>query len=298
VDIETADGPTTASAPAKATTPSPASAAAVEKKSPGFHDHNEGLLPSSDGKVLTTPAVRKIAKENKINLSVVAGTGPKGRILKEDVLNFIEKGGNAPASTAPATAAASAPTPTAEATTPSTANDVRVPIRGIQRLMVKSMKAAADVPHLTYCEEIIVDNLIAARHQLRDLAKERGVKLSYMPFIIKAAALAIKKYPIINSTVNADCTEFVMHHDVNMGVAMDTPRGLVVPVIKKVNDKSIFDIAAELSSLQVSFQIHIVLSVMHAVLINALCLLQQSASSGTLTEAQLQGGTFTLSNIG
>lgn len=197
--------------------------------------------------MLTTPAVRKIAKENKIDLSTLAGTGPKGRVLKEDVLNYIQNGGK-PAAAAPAATSA----PAAHATTSSTEHDVRVPIRGIQRLMVKSMKAAADVPHLTYCEEIIVDNLIATRHQLRDLAKERGVKLSYMPFIIKAAALAIKKYPIINSTVNADCTEFIMHHDVNMGVAMDTPRGLVVPVIKKVNEKSIFDIAAELSSLQVS----------------------------------------------
>lgn len=224
-------------------------------------------------KVLTTPSVRKIAKENKLDLSQVRGTGPKGRILKEDVLRFL-KGESAPV----AAKAASPAAPSAPVSAPVTvtaAADTVIPIRGVQRLMVKSMNAANAVQHLTLGEEVCFDKLRSLRAQLKPLLhKQHGVKLSYLPLVIKATSLALSQYPQLNASVNAEVTQIVQHASHNIGVAMDTPRGLLVPVIKNVQDKSIAQIAKELNELQ------------------------EAATKGTITEAQLSGGTFSLSNIG
>jgi 2-oxoisovalerate dehydrogenase E2 component (dihydrolipoyl transacylase) len=154
------------------------------------------------------------------------------------------------------------------------AEDVRVPIRGVKRLMVKSMQAAQQVQHLTLMEEVNMDSLVRVRSELKVVAEKRGLKLSYLPFVIKAASLALTQFPMLNSTVNADVTEVVYHANHNIGVAMDTPNGLVVPVLRAVQNKSIFEISQELTALQ------------------------EKAVTGKLTEKDFQGGTFSLSNIG
>ena len=243
---------------AKAKTNIPAVAAATE--------HN-----TLSHKVLTTPSVRKIAKENNLDLSLVPGTGPKGRILKEDVLRFI-KGESKPAVASPPTTSSS-PTQVS-AVSNSAQQDTVIPIRGVQRLMVKSMTAANAVQHLTLCEEVTFDKLRVLRQQLKPRLDKKGVKLSYMPIIIKATSLALSQFPQLKAMVNSDVTEITHHANHNIGVAMDTPRGLIVPVIKSVQDKSIAQIAAELN------------------------VLQEAAGKNAITEAQLSGGTFSLSNIG
>ena len=149
-----------------------------------------------------------------------------------------------------------------------------MPIKGVQRLMVKSMTAALQVQHLTYSDEFIVDKLIKLRKILKADAEKRGVRISYMPFIIKATSLALDQFPILNATVNSDTTAMIYHRNHNIGVAMDSSKGLIVPVINGVQNKSIFEIAQELS------------------------ILQDCVSKGTVTESQMSGGTFTLSNIG
>jgi 2-oxoisovalerate dehydrogenase E2 component (dihydrolipoyl transacylase) len=271
VDIDTQDAGALAAAasqpaPAAAAAPTPAPApAAAPCPLAAAPAAAAPTVVNSDGKVLTTPAVRKIGRENNVDLTLVAGTGPKGRILKEDMLKFVQNMQN-PAPTPAATPA--------RAASPASAEDVKVPIRGIQRMMVKSMTAAGQVPHLTFCEEIIMDNLMQVRADLKAIAKSKNIKLSYMPLIIKATALALREFPLLNATVNSDCTEVTHHGAVNMGVAMDTPKGLVVPVIRSANVKSVFEIAEELMALQVA------------------------ASAGSLTEEQMSGGTFSLSNIG
>lgn len=123
-------------------------------------------------------------------------------------------------------------------------------------MMVKSMTAALDVPHMGYSEEVIMDSLIDLRKQLKEGLERKGgskVKLSYMPFILKATSLALLEYPILNSTVNKEVTEMTYHSNHNIGVAMDTPKGLIVPVIKEIQNMSIVDIANQLTHLQVSF---------------------------------------------
>jgi len=253
-----------------------------------LHSNTQPVKVSS-GPVLTTPAVRKIAKENSIDLHRLQGTGPKGRILKEDVLNFLNgtKGYiDAPLTSTQTTETKDTSTNASSSSTSSSVtitskstkdNQTVVPIRGVQRLMVKSMTAALEVPHMGYSEEIVMDSLINLRKQLKEGLDRKGnskVKLSYMPFILKATSLALSEYPILNATINKEVTEMTYHSNHNIGVAMDTPKGLIVPVIKEVQNMSIVEIANELSHLQ------------------------ELASKGALTEAHLSGGTFSLSNIG
>lgn len=270
IDIET-DGPADAGkTPAKATS-APVTSSSASAKTPACAAAKSVDNTVNNGKVLTTPAVRKIAKENNVNLSLVPGSGPKNRILKEDILNYIKD----PAAAKSPAPAASAITPSSSSSAAEVAEDTRVPIRGVQRLMVKSMTASLAVPHLTYCEEITFDAVKSLREELKHVfAKQHNVKLSYMPLLLKATSLALKQFPHLNATVNADCTEMIYHANHNIGVAMDTPKGLIVPVVKAIQNKSILEIAQELQSLQ------------------------DMASKGTLTEAHLSGGTFSLSNIG
>ncbi|CEO94829.1 hypothetical protein PBRA_003642 [Plasmodiophora brassicae] len=219
------------------------------------------------GKVLTTPAVRRISREYNIDLSTVTGTGPGGRILKEDVLRVIESGQAGGEAGAPAPSTGMSPMP------PPTGSDRTVPITGLARIMVKSMTASNQIPTLTLHEEIVASKLHAVRTELKT-AVAGLPSLSYFPFILKAVSLALLEYPTLNALVSPDCSELHVKAQHNISIAMDTPRGLVVPVIQSCNARSISDIALELQRLS--------------------GLGQRNA----LGAADLQGGTFCLSNIG
>ena len=255
-----------------------------------IQEGNNGAAGGFDlgtGAVFATPAVRKICKENNIDVRMIQGSGPKGRVLKEDVAAYLEKHGKGSASVKNFTPSFSIPNADASqafietaAASPPVASikplpeDKTVPIKGVQRLMVKSMQAASSVQHLTLGEEVSLDKLVNLRKELKVEAERTGIKLSYMPFIIKAVSIALTEYPLLNATVNAECTEMVYHASHNIGVAMDTPSGLVVPVVRDVNAKSLFDIAEEMGALQ------------------------KRAIEGKLKEADFKGGTFSVSNIG
>lgn len=258
-----------APAPVAAAAPAPAVAAAAPAISaaPAPAQLNTADLADSNERVKATPAVRKMARENSLDLRLVAATGPAGRVLKEDVQAYLASGGaSAPTGGAAAPGGAKAPVVLQD--------DVVVPIRGVKRLMVKSMQAAQQVQHLTLMEEIGMDALVKLRGELKGTAEKQGLKLSYLPFVLKAASLALQQYPMLNATTNADVTEVTHHASHNIGVAMDTPNGLVVPVIKGIQNKSIMELAAELMDMQ------------------------EKAQTGKLTEHDLKGGTFSLSNIG
>jgi len=149
-----------------------------------------------------------------------------------------------------------------------------IPIRGIQKMMFKSMTTSKEIPHLTLGDEVVVDNLVKTREALKETAAKLGLKLTYLPFFVKSVSIALLQYPLLNSSISSDFQSVVVHSQHNIGVAMDSPKGLVVPVIKDIQRKSIMDIAAELGNLQAS------------------------ASVGKLSETQLSGATFSLSNIG
>ncbi|WP_298444449.1 dihydrolipoyllysine-residue acetyltransferase [uncultured Ferrimonas sp.] len=219
------------------------------------------------GKAVASPAVRRLAREKEVDLSLVAGTGKNGRIYKEDLHRYLEVG----SSDAPAAAATAPSTPVTAASD----GDRVEPIRGIKAAMAKQMVASVQtIPHFTYCEEFDLTELVALRKNLNAQYADQGIKLSFMPFFIKALSLAVAQFPVVNSRVNADCTELTYLADHNIGMAVDGKLGLMVPNIKQVQHKSILEVADEVKRLI------------------------KAARDGRVAPADLQGGTISISNIG
>ncbi len=218
----------------------------------------------SSGKALASPAVRRVAREMNIDLSLVAGSGKKGRVLKEDLLNLNQSGNtqtNEKEQEAPVLAV--------------TAQDKTTPIRGMQAAMARQMQdAVSTIPHFTVSDEIEMDALIAARKMLKPEFEKLGVKLSFMPFIIKALSLAMTQFPVINSRVNESCTELTYLGQHNIGMAIDSKLGLLVPNIKNVQSLSLFDVAKRAQELV------------------------ELGREGRVPAADLKGGTVSISNIG
>ncbi|XP_043981619.1 lipoamide acyltransferase component of branched-chain alpha-keto acid dehydrogenase complex, mitochondrial isoform X2 [Gambusia affinis] len=242
-------------------------------------------------KTQATPAVRRLAMENNIKLSEVVGTGKDGRILKEDILNFLAKQtgailppaplfqevqtpGPAPIPAPPLSAPAGVRPPPVTPRPVFTGKDVTEPLKGFHKAMVKTMTAALKIPHFGYCDEVDLSRLVLLRSELKPVAERRGVKLSYLPFFIKAASLSLLHFPILNSTLDEGCQNITFKASHNIGVAMDTSQGLLVPSVKSVQLLSVFQVAQELTRLQAL------------------------GAAGQLGTTELSGGTFTLSNIG
>ena len=241
--------------------------------------NSSASLDASNSKVLAAPATRRIARENNIDLSKVTPTGKNSHITKEDILKYIENGmKSAPAPAAPVSS--SAPATAAPAATGAPVRireDKTVVVTGIRKAMVKSMTEANEIPSFGASDEIEITNLIKTREQLKPIFKERSggrVSLSFMPFFLKAASLGLLQFPDINAYTNKGCTEFVIKGSHNIGFAMDTPNGLIVPNVKNVQDKSLYEIAEDLARIM------------------------ETGKRGSVSQADLSGGTFTLSNIG
>ncbi len=236
-------------------------------------------VPRNNSDVLASPVVRRMAAELGIELGRVNATGTKGQISKEDLLAYhaaVTSGAApAPAASAAPTSSSScafasaqaAPAPSASASAPpvssssapadlpkrsgsSAAADRQVQVTGIQKVMVKTMTAAAAIPTFGFADEINVTNLMRLRKHTLTIAAKHNLKPSYFAFILKAMSVALNKYPMVNSHVNADCTAFTIKGSHNIGLAMDTPKGLLVPNIKNVQNLSVLEIAAELARLQ------------------------------------------------
>lgn len=227
----------------------------------------------NSGKALASPAVRRLARELSIDLAKVQGSGDKGRVYKEDVKAFAE--GNGKPATAGKAETQAAATTAAPVQGNAQAADRVEPIKGIKAAMARQMAdSVATIPHFTYCEEIDLTELIALRLSLKDSYAKQGVKLTMMPFFMKALSLAIKDFPVMNSQPNSDCTELRYFSEHNIGVAVDSKVGLLVPNVKGCQAKSIVDIARELGRLT------------------------DSAREGRVSPADLKAGTITISNIG
>jgi pyruvate dehydrogenase E2 component (dihydrolipoamide acetyltransferase) len=251
------------------------------------------------GRVLATPATRKLARELGVDLKLVAGTGKAGRVTKEDVQRFhagaaavaddsvheqVVASYGTPASTAgaanPAAQAASAAAPTRAAVpTPApvlpSADDERVPLRGLRRTIANRMvQSAFTAPHVTAFDDVDMTELMAYRKQANALLADRGIKLTFLPFILKALTSALKSFPYLNAHMDDAANEIVLKKEYNIGIAVDTPDGLLVPVVKHVDRKSILDLAAEIKTLV------------------------DKTQSRTLDVSEMRGGTFTISNMG
>ncbi|KAK9769358.1 putative Dihydrolipoamide acetyltransferase component of pyruvate dehydrogenase complex [Seiridium cardinale] len=223
---------------------------------------------------LATPAVRHVSKELDVDITDIEGTGKDGRVLKEDIYKYVE------ARKSPS----AAPSSSGLTSTSDTATQTETPVQltNIQTQMFKTMTRSLNIPHFLYTDEIDFSQIHTLRARLNKVlasSPEGDVsKLSYLPFIIKAVSLAIYQYPVLNARVDVDSAtqkpSLIHRSQHNIGIAMDTPSGLLVPVIKNVASRNILSIASELTRLQAA------------------------ATAGKLSPQDLTGGTITVSNIG
>ena len=214
--------------------------------------------------ILVAPSTRKLAQELGVNLKEVSPSGAGGEILRNDLLRHIKK--------SPSPHSSSSPTGNL-----CTLNegDRAEPIRGIKRIMSETMTLSKQtIPHFTIIEEACMDRLIELRSKLKPDLEKENIKLTYLPFIMKAVLSEIKASPIFNSQFDDMKKEIIYRQSCNLGFATDTEQGLLVPVIKDAQTKSILTLAKNLQELSLR------------------------ARKGNLDRADLQGGTFTLTNLG
>lgn len=253
----------------------------------------------SGARTLSTPAVKRLAMEHNISLSDVQGTGKDGRVLKEDMLRHIEQLKTGvpqwtpvheeieppppSAAVTQTTRAAAAPAPAAPAPPPIpprvpvravAGQDQTHPITGIRKAMTKAMTKANTIPHFGYKDEVDVTELVGLKPHFKAAASSRGVPFSLTPVFIKAASTALSFFPEVNASVDDQCENMTYKASHNIGFAMDSPHGLIVPNVKNVQALSLLEVAQELNRLMAL------------------------GVQGRLGQDDLTGGTFTLSNIG
>jgi pyruvate dehydrogenase E2 component (dihydrolipoamide acetyltransferase) len=254
-----------AATPAAQTTAAPAAAAQPAA----------GASVSHAREVLATPGVRKFAREQGVDITQVQGTGPNGKITREDVEAFLKGGTQAPADTAPA---AETKTSTAKAGTVAvTGEEVeeRVPLPGIRKIIAQAMaRSKYTAPHVTVMDEANVTELVKLRAEIKPLAADRGVKITYLPFIVKAMVAALRDFPELNSSLDDERQELVYKRYFHIGIATDTERGLVVPVVRHADKKNMWTIAAEINDLATR------------------------ARSNKLMPNEMKGSTISITNIG
>ena len=214
--------------------------------------------------VLASPATRKLAVGLGIDLTTVTGSGNRGQITADDVRCAAE--GTTPASAAPGSSA-SAARPSGE--------DRVEPIRGLRRQIANTMAAAwREIPHILTYQDLDATQLVAARKALNEEYAEAGIKISYLPIVMKACAIALGRYPSFNASLDMERQQIVYRHRINIGFATATPEGLIVPVVTDVDTKSLIEISQEIDALAAA------------------------ARARKITVAQLSKGTFTISNYG
>ena len=243
---------------------------------------------SNPGKlVLAMPSVRQYAREKGVDITAVVPTGKGGRVTREDIDNF----GGAPvaapaveaAPAAQAAAPASAPAPAAPAAKSEPAKpfvgsaerEERVKLTPMRKAISKAMvNSKHTAPHVTLHDQVEVSKLWDHRKKFKDVAAAQGTKLTFLPYVVKALAVAMKKFPVLNASIDDATQEIVYKNYINIGIATDTDLGLFVPNIKDANTKSMFGIADEINALAAK------------------------AHEGKLTAADMGHGTITISNIG
>jgi 2-oxoglutarate dehydrogenase E2 component (dihydrolipoamide succinyltransferase) len=260
----------TASAPAAAKAePTPATAKAEPTPAPAS-------VPQQT-EVRAAPAAQRVAAETGADLSKVQGTGRGGVVSKPDVIEQSAKPAPQPSAptTTPAPSAPPAPTPRRpDAPTPASSRETREKMttrrKRIAEHLLESQHATA---HLTTFNEVDMSAVMAVRSRLKErVEKEHGVRLSFMPFFVKAACLALKQYPTVNAQIDGE--SIVYHHYVNMGIAVASDAGLVVPNVKDADRKGMLDVSRDITALA------------------------KRARDGKLTMDDLTGGTFTITNGG
>lgn len=227
--------------------------------------------PPAEVHVLATPSTRRLARESNVDINALSGTGLAGRVTRDDVV----------AATGAGATAAGTPTsvPATPAWTPqqnfTTGGEERVPLKGIRKKIAENMQMAKRVvPHFTLMDEANVTQLIQLRTELKPMAEKMGVKVTYLPFVMKALMATVREFPKFNGMIDDAAQEIVYKKYFNVGFAADTPNGLLVPVIKNADQKTIYQLSQEIVDLATR------------------------ARDGKLSLDEMRGACFTITNIG
>jgi len=212
---------------------------------------NDIKQTDNNRKVLATPSIRKIAREKGINISNVPSTGRNGQVTKEDLLNYVTDGKQDFQESQVESKQENEPKKKDNKVVID-GQEERVPLKGIRKVIANAMvKSVYTAPHVTVMDEVDVTKLVKFRQQIKPMAEQKGVKVTYLPFIVKALIAAVREFPILNASIDEEKDEVVYKKYYNIGIATDTENGLIVPVIKDADRKSIFTIATEIKDLAV-----------------------------------------------
>ncbi|RDY69965.1 dihydrolipoamide acetyltransferase family protein [Halobacillus sp. SY10] len=237
---------------------------------------NDGDV-DEDRRVVAMPSVRKFARDNDVDIRKVQGSGKNGRVLKEDVESFMNGGQAEAATEAPAedkqeeAATTQQAAPAAGEAYPETREKMSGIRKAISKAMVNSKHTA---PHVTLMDEVDVSELVAHRKKFKAVAAEQDIKLTYLPYVVKSLVSTLKKYPVLNTSIDDNTDEIIQKHYYNIGIAADTEKGLMVPVVKDADRKSVFSISSEINELAVK------------------------ARDGKLSSEEMKGASTTITNIG
>ena len=234
--------------------------------------HSNGGLdvypPAAESKVLATPATRRLAREMGVDINILSGTGLAGRVTREDVIKG-KSGLGAIAAVSPSL------TPMMTSAPRVGYAEERVPLRGIRRKIAEQMQLTKQiVPHFTIMDEVNVSELVRLRAQAKEAAEKVGVKVTYLPFVMKALIATLRNFPMLNASIDDQAGEIVYKKYYNIGFAADTPNGLLVPVIKNADQKTILQISREIVELATK------------------------ARDGKISIEEMKGATITITNIG
>uniref|UniRef100_A0A0A9WWW1 Dihydrolipoamide acetyltransferase component of pyruvate dehydrogenase complex n=2 Tax=Lygus hesperus TaxID=30085 RepID=A0A0A9WWW1_LYGHE len=250
----------------------PPTPAAEEQRKDNSWSLDLESIDSAASKALATPAVRRIAKEYKIPLSDVRGSGKSGRVMKEDVIKYLDS--KTSRESVSSSDAKQVDKPSSREPLQRLECDKTVSITGIKKVMARTMTESNAIPSFGYSDELDVTKLVALRKEIRSQLQAGGNNITYMPFFIKALSNALVSYPELNSHVDSKCENMIIKAEHNIGLAVDTPNGLLVPNMKNVERMSLLEVSVELGKLV------------------------EKAKTRTLSIQDLTGGTITISNIG
>lgn len=283
LELEVAGAPAAAeapkaAAPASAAPTASAPAAAPAKAAASVADKNVdlGALEQKNRKVHAGPAVRALAREFGVELANVSGTGRKGRILKEDVQAYVKSALKQLSEKGPAAVTGGSGIPAIPAVDFSKFGETEmVKLSKVDKITRDNMSRCwLNIPHVTQFDDADITDLEAFRKEMKDAAAKEGVKLTPLPFMIKACAIALKRHQKFNASLHHDGEHIVYKKYVNIGIAVDTPNGLMVPVIKDADKKSVYELACEATELA------------------------GKAKDRKLKPNEMQGACFTISSLG
>ncbi|WP_027417718.1 dihydrolipoamide acetyltransferase family protein [Aneurinibacillus terranovensis] len=285
-DAEGAANETPAEAPAEPSAPAQFQATPAQQPQAESTPVSQAQAPvqqnnqpvDENKKVLATPSVRKFARELGVNIRAVNGTGKNGRITREDVQQFANGGQAAPQAlqTGAQAARETQAAPAAQAAVTTAAGlEERKPLKGIRKAIAAAMvKSAYTAPHVTVMDEVDVTKLVEMRERFKPIAAKKEVKLTYLPFIVKAVIAGLREFPEMNASIDDEKNEIVLKKYYNIGIATATDEGLMVPVVKEADRKPIWKIASDIAELAAKAR-------------------DRKASAD-----ELKGSTFSITNIG